>query len=164
MTAQKILWLKDVDKEDIGECGRLAVHLGELMRLKRKVPNGFVITQDGFEKFINKNHLRETVHELLHSLSTKNPASVIAAVRRIKALIIDSPIPENLEQEIINNYLKLSRGWLKQSFVAVRPERVFKEEAHTLPSLFHSVLNVHGESNVLLKIKEQWAELFDDLN
>ena len=69
-TASKILWLKNIDKEDIAECGRLAVHLAELIKLKIKVPNGFVINNSGFEEFIKQNQLTEIIKELLKKIQS----------------------------------------------------------------------------------------------
>ncbi|MEM4155532.1 MAG: PEP/pyruvate-binding domain-containing protein, partial [Archaeoglobaceae archaeon] len=49
-----VLWLSDVDKNDIPVVGGKAANLGELLRIEIPVPEGFVVDARTFRDFINR--------------------------------------------------------------------------------------------------------------
>jgi pyruvate,water dikinase len=50
-----VVWLSDVDKNDIPVVGGKAANLGELMRIEIPVPDGFVVDARTFRDFIQQS-------------------------------------------------------------------------------------------------------------
>lgn len=159
---KNILWFKEIRKDDIAKVGGKGANLGEMYSLGIPVPNGFVVTADAYFQFIKKNQLEKRIRNILSSTNIENSDELQSASKRIKKIIIDSPIPDNIAVDIMKSYLKLGSFWgLKQPFVAVRssataedlPDASFAGQQETF-------LNVRGESNVVNKTRACWASLF----
>jgi pyruvate,water dikinase len=159
---KNILWFKEIRKDDVNKVGGKGANLGEMYSLGIPVPNGFVVTVDAYFQFLKKNQLEKRIRNILSSTNIENSNELQSASKRIKKIIIDSPIPDNIAVDIMKSYLKLGSFWgLKQPFVAVRssataedlPDASFAGQQETF-------LNVRGESNVVNKTRACWASLF----
>jgi pyruvate,water dikinase len=87
--------------------------------------------------------------------------SLVQVSSHIKKLIRAGSMSQELTKEILRHYISLS-GVIKDALVAVRSSAT----AEDLPTASfagqqETFLNVQGETNVLLKIKDAWASLFD---
>ncbi|MGB9706620.1 MAG: phosphoenolpyruvate synthase [Microgenomates group bacterium] len=165
MTVQKrdknILWFKEIDKEDIPLVGGKGANLGEMANFDIPVPQGFVITARAYFDFLKENKLEPKIKDILEKINPQDPQSFNEASQKIKNLIISGKISPSLAKEIIDNYLKLG-GLLRQALVAIRSSAT----AEDLPQASFagqqaSFLNIKGEANVVEKIKECWASLFE---
>lgn len=151
---------KEVNKEDVSLVGGKGANLGEMTQAGFPVPQGFIVTSKAYYFFLKENKLEEKLKIVLHNLDVNNQESLQKASLQAKKLIIDGKIPEILVKEIYSSY-KILGGIFKNELVAVRSSAT----AEDLPSASfagqqETFLNVHGEANVLLKIKEAWASLF----
>lgn len=161
MAAQKyICWFKEIGKEDIAQVGGKGANLGEMYNLGIPVPPGFVVTSSAYYYFIEENNLKEKIKEFLKIADKNDPASYEVASHKIKKLIMGAKIPKDLALEIMKAYLKL--GYPKEVLVAVRSSAT----AEDLPTASFAgqqstFLNVLGETNVLKKVHECWASLFE---
>jgi len=165
MTAQKnqknILWFNQVDKEDIPLVGGKGANLGEMASFGIPVPEGFVVTSKAYFDFLRENKLELKIKDVLEKINPQDPQSFNEASGKIKKLILGGKISPQLAKEIIDNYLKLG-GLLKNALVAIRSSAT----AEDLPTASFagqqaSFLNIKGEANVLEKVKECWASLFE---
>jgi pyruvate,water dikinase len=165
MTAQKnqknILWFNQVDKEDIPLVGGKGANLGEMASFGIPVPEGFVVTSKAYFDFLRENKLELKIKDVLEKINPQDPQSFNEASGKIKKLILGGKISLQLAKEIIDNYLKLG-GLLKNALVAIRSSAT----AEDLPTASFagqqaSFLNIKGEANVLEKVKECWASLFE---
>ncbi len=165
MTALKkeknILWFEEIDKEDIALVGGKGANLGEMTSFGIPVPKGFVITAKAYFDFLKENNLKKKIKEILEKVDPNDPQSFNVASQKAKKLILSGKISANLVKEIINSYLKLG-GIIRQAFVAIRSSAT----AEDLPTASFagqqaSFLNVVGEANVVEKVKECWASLFE---
>jgi pyruvate,water dikinase len=165
MTAQKnqknILWFKEIDKEDIALVGGKGANLGEMAGFDIPVPEGFVITAKAYFDFLKENKLELKIKEILEKINPQDPQSFNEASQKIKKLILGGKISSELAKEIIDSYLNLG-GLLKNALVAIRSSAT----AEDLPTASFagqqaSFLNVKGEANVVEKVKECWASLFE---
>ena len=156
-----IVWFKDVGKEDIPLVGGKGANLGEMAGLELPVPNGFIVTSKAYFDFIEFNKIKNKVKEYLNKTNKNDPQSYLEASSKIKKIIIGSEIPKDISLEIIKAYLKLG-GLFKNPLVAVRSSAT----AEDLPTASFAgqqvtFLNVEGETNVVEKVKECWASLFE---
>ncbi|MCL5676178.1 MAG: phosphoenolpyruvate synthase [Patescibacteria group bacterium] len=162
MSAQNKLIVKfnEVDKHDVGLVGGKGANLGEMTLAKFPIPQGFIVTANSYFEFIKQNKLADKIKNILQTVDVDKPDQLNSASLKIKKLIIEGDIPENITTGIIANYLALG-AQLKDVLVAVRSSAT----AEDLPSASfagqqETYLNVRGESNVVNKVRECWASLF----
>ncbi len=156
-----ILWFNEIDKDDIPRVGGKGANLGEMFSFGMPVPNGFVVTSKAYFDFLQANDLKGKIQKELKNLDLSDPQSLNMVSQRVERLIVNGKIPDDLAKEIIHNYLKLG-GLFTFARVAVRSSAT----AEDLPTASFagqqkSFLNVKGEANVVEKVKECWASLFE---
>ena len=157
-----VVWIEELTKDDTPFVGGKAANLGEMMRANIPVPPGFVVTAFAFKKFIEETGLREKINEILAGLDVSDTAALEAASERIRRMIIETPMPKYIEEEIRRYYRELARRiGIDNPRVAVRssataedlPEASFAGQQDTY-------LNVVGEDDVVDKVKRVWASLY----
>lgn len=162
MTAQRslVLQLKDVNKEDIAIAGGKGANLGEMIQSDFPVPNGFIITVASYDLFLDENNLRNDINSLIRITNHENPDELEKTAKKIQKKILESKIPEEIAQETIKAYKKLS-GIFAKAQVAVRSSAT----AEDLPGASFAgqqatFLNIQGEANLLDALRKCWASLF----
>lgn len=157
-----IVWFSEIDKEDITLVGGKGANLGEMTHAKFPVPDGFIVTSTAYYKFLEENNLVKKIKHLLGTANFENPDSLMQVSKHVKKLIIEGDMSEALKTDILNAYKRLG-GVLTDALVAVRSSAT----AEDLPTASfagqqETYLNVKGEANLLLKIKQAWASLFEE--
>lgn len=158
---KSILWFKEVHKGDVGIVGGKGANLGEMTNADFPVPNGFIVTSSAYFHFLHENKLINKIKDLLTTVNYERPESLAQVSEHIKKLIKQAKISNELVDEIYEAYKKLG-GTFKDALVAVRSSAT----AEDLPTASfagqqETYLNVHGEANLILKIKDGWASLFE---
>lgn len=158
---KNILWFQEVDKDDVSLVGGKGANLGEMARNGFPVPRGFIVTSKAYFDFLEENKLKSKIHQELKKINAEDPQTINEASEKVKKLILSGQISPTLAKEIILNYLKLG-SLLTQALVAIRSSAT----AEDLPTASFAgqqatFLNVRGEANVLKKIQECWASLFE---
>lgn len=165
-TKPYIFWLEEIKKENILLVGGKNASLGEMYSSLGKkgvrVPDGFAITSVAFWYFLEKNKLKEKLMRIFNKFDLKTVKGVTEAGEMARNLILKSNFPPDLKEEIIKAYFKLSKKY-RQNYtdVAVRSSAT----AEDLPSAsfagqHETFLNVKGEQNLLLAVKQCFASLF----
>src|SRR3989344_2783031 len=154
------IFFKEIDKHDIPIVGGKGANLGEMTQAGFPVPNGFAITVEGYDRFIEENELQKYLYDVLADTDVKNPESLENASRKIQKKIVSCRMPELVAHETIKGYKKLS-GRFKRALVAVRSSAT----AEDLPGASFAgqqatYLNVRGDANLLENVKACWASLF----
>ncbi len=163
MLADKlVVSFKEIDKNDIGLVGGKGANLGEMLQAGFPVPNGFCVTVNAYDLFLEKTGIRDKIFEIISATDVNNSKNLQDASRKVQNLIISSPIPEEIIREVTVYYKRLS-NFLNKALVAVRSSAT----AEDLPQASFagqqaSFLNVKGETNLLIKIRECWASLFTE--
>ncbi|MBU0530346.1 MAG: hypothetical protein KKC05_01610, partial [Nanoarchaeota archaeon] len=156
--------------------GSKAANLGELTRTGVPVPPGFVITSDGFDKFLKVNKLDGKIRDILTKMK-ENEQDVYNYAVRIENMITEAPIPDFLQSEIKEQYEELSLGQNAKEIgrialdiikagrehepVAVRPSPLVNDlSASSYAGQLSYSLNVAGLERVCRAIKKTWASLF----
>jgi len=156
------LWFKDIHFSDVDLVGGKGANLGEMYNLGIPVPNGFCVTAKAYFEFINTNNLAPQIKKILAATDVDQPDQLLAASKKIHQLIHKSPVPEEMAQEIMRMYKKLSNwGGLKNVPVAVRTSATAEDSADaSFAGQGETYLNVIGESNVVNRVRDCWASLF----
>lgn len=156
-----IRWFKDVDKDDIPTVGGKGANLGEMTQAGFPVPNGFIVTSQAYFQFIRENNLATKIKHLLATANFDKPESLLQVSEHVKKEIMRGEVSEELANALFRSYHSLG-GPLHDALVAVRSSAT----AEDLPTASfagqqETYLNVKGEANLLQKVKEAWASLFE---
>ncbi len=156
-----VLWLYEIDKDDVPIAGGKGANLGELMRLGIPVPEGFVVDANTFREFIESTGLKEKILEILNKIDVNDTKELENASKTIRKMIEETPMPKEIEEEIRNAYRQLCEELGEEVYVAVRSSAT----AEDLPSASfagqqETYLNVKGEDEVVEKVKKCWSSLY----
>ena len=127
-----------------------------------RVPTGFATTAHAFRVFLAHAGLDKKINGVLDKLDTEDVRALAAAGAQIRALVEAQPFPADFEAAIRQSFALLSAGNPQASF-AVRssataedlPDASFAGQQETF-------LNVVGVEDVLHKMKEVFASLYND--
>ena len=162
MAANKPLnvFFKEIDKHDLPLVGGKGANLGEMTQAGFPVPNGFAVTVESYDRFLEENQLHKFLKDTLSEVKKDDPDTLEHASRSIAAKIRHADMPDEVRQDIIKSYKKLS-GKLKQELVAVRSSAT----AEDLPGASFAgqqatYLNIKGQNSLIQAVKDCWASLF----
>ena len=151
---------KNLDKNDTELVGGKGANLAEISRAGFPVPDGFVVTVESYDLFLNENDLIKKIYGILGTLDVNDPAQLEQASRKIQKIVLSSKVPDEVAKSTISNYKKLS-GFIKNSLVAVRSSATAEDMPGTsFAGQQVTFLDVQGEANVISKLRECWASLF----
>jgi pyruvate, water dikinase len=127
-----------------------------------KVPGGFATTAHAFREFLKFQGLDDRIAAVLAALDTEDVRALAVAGAQIRAMVEVQPFPAALEQAIREAFARLQGSNAQASF-AVRssataedlPDASFAGQQETF-------LNVVGIDDVLHKIREVFASLYND--
>jgi len=167
-TTANILWLHDLRLSDLAQVGgknsSLGEMIGQLSGLGVSVPGGFATTADAFKAFIAHNDLHQRIFDRLATLDVEDVGALTAAGGEIRRWVIDAPLQPELDADIRQAYARLCAGnGGGEVAVAVRssataedlPDASFAGQQETF-------LNVTGADDVVRKVKEVFASLYND--
>jgi pyruvate, water dikinase len=158
--------LRNSDVESVG--GKNA-SLGEMISQLPtgvKVPTGFATTAHAFRQFLKHDGLDQKINAKLAALDTEDVRALAQVGAEIRALVEAQPFPSDLEQAIREAYATLSSGDTNGGATASFAVRS-SATAEDLPDASfagqqESFLNVMGIEEVLHKMKEVFASLYND--
>jgi len=150
---------------DVESVGGKNASLGEMISQLPsgvRVPTGFATTAHAFRAFLKHDGLTDKINAKLSALDTEDVRALAQVGAEIRALVLAQPYPADLEKAIRESFITLSSGNAQASF-AVRssataedlPDASFAGQQETF-------LNVVGIEEVLHKMKEVFASLYND--
>ena len=167
MAPKFIRWLADLGMGDIPIVGGKNANLGELYRQLTlrgiRVPNGFAVTADGYRHFLKAGNLVEAIRSLLAGLDTRNLSDLAERGRHVREKILATPLPRDLEQEILAAYAKLGEQYGPGTDVAVRSSATAEDlPGASFAGQQESYLNIRGDRALLQACRQCIASLFTD--
>ncbi|BDG21892.1 phosphoenolpyruvate synthase [Thermus thermophilus] len=161
-----VRFFHEVGLEDVPLVGGKNASLGEMIRelspLGVRVPEGFATTSEAYWHFLEHNGLKEAIARELGELDPEDPKALQRVSRRLRNLILKGEYPQDLREEILEAYRRLSEEAGEEEIpVAVRSSAT----AEDLPTASfagqqESFLYVQGEADLLLHVKRAMASLF----
>jgi pyruvate,water dikinase len=150
---------------DVESVGGKNASLGEMISQLPsgvRVPTGFATTAHAFREFLKFDGLTDRINARLDALDTEDVRALAAVGAEIRAMVEAQPFPADLEKAIREEFIRLQSGNAQASF-AVRssataedlPDASFAGQQETF-------LNVVGIEDVLHKMKEVFASLYND--
>ncbi|PNS07895.1 phosphoenolpyruvate synthase [Solilutibacter silvestris] len=166
--SKNVLWLKDLRLSDLAQVGgknsSLGEMIGQLAGLGVSVPGGFATTADAFKDFIAHNDLHARIYDKLKTIDVDDVPALTKAGAEVRGWVIDAPLQPGLEADIRSAYAQMSQeAGSVDLAVAVRssataedlPDASFAGQQETF-------LNVTGADDVVRKVKEVFASLYND--
>ena len=153
-----VVWLDDVRADDLDLVGGKGASLGELTGAELPVPPGFVVTANTYRAFIEDAGIDDELFSAVE-VDHEDSAALKEAHETAHELIMGTPMPEDVREEILDAYRSIGDG---DAFVAVRssataedlPDASFAGQQETF-------LNVQ-EEELLESVKACWASLFSE--
>ncbi|ARU04865.1 phosphoenolpyruvate synthase [Comamonas serinivorans] len=150
---------------DVESVGGKNASLGEMIsQLPQgvRVPTGFATTAHAFRQFLAHDGLADKISAKLAALNVDDVRALASTGAEIRAMVESQPFPADLEAAIREAFVTLQGGVAEASF-AVRssataedlPDASFAGQQETF-------LNVVGIDDVLHKMKEVFASLYND--
>src|SRR3989339_2249780 len=174
-----IAWFSELSKDDVPLVGGKGANLGEMYNAKLPIPPGFVVTSEAFKAYIENTKIKEQISSILSNLDIEDNTALQEASRKLKELIMRTPVPKDIADMIKEAYsnldidehvikeaskeaLAIVKGGREAPLVAVRssataedlPEASFAGQQETF-------MNVKGEKDLLEKVLLVWASLFE---
>ncbi|MBL8275973.1 MAG: phosphoenolpyruvate synthase [Pelomonas sp.] len=155
--------LRMTDVEAVGgKNASLGEMISQLSDAGVRVPGGFATTAHAFRQFLKHEGLDARIAARLSTLNTDDVRALAEAGAEIRGWIEAQPFPADLEAQVRSSYAQLTADNPDATF-AVRssataedlPDASFAGQQETF-------LNVHGIDEVLHKMREVFASLYND--
>ena len=156
--------LNEISIKDFDTVGGKNSSLGEMIsnlsELGVNVPGGFAITSSAFDEFLSSSKIDKVISKELANLNVENLSDLRRLGKKLRGLILKTPLPQNLISEIEHAWLGVSQSG--KSF-AVRssataedlPDASFAGQQETF-------LNIDGFDNLIDAVRKVYASLFTD--
>ena len=167
MADPHVLWLQDLGMHDVERVGGKNASLGEMIRHLHKagvsVPGGFATSADAYREFLAHDGLDRKIAGMLATLDVEDTRALADTGKQIRDAVSAAPFPPALEKALRSAFATLEAEAGKDLAVAVRssataedlPDASFAGQQETF-------LNVRGIEDVLARVKDVFASLFND--
>jgi pyruvate,water dikinase len=148
-------FFKDLNKTSVDIAGGKGASLGEMTNAGIPVPSGFVVLAHAFDRFVEETHLKTEIEARLKEVNPEDTNSIDNASKILRDVIHDTPMPDDLKEEIMVAFKELGA-----EYVAVRSSATAEDsEIASWAGELDTFLNT-TEENLLEKVKECWSSLF----
>ena len=155
--------LRMTDVEVVGgKNASLGEMISQLAATGVRVPGGFATTAHAFREFLKHGGLTEKINARLAALNTDDVRALAEAGAEIRQWVVDAPFPADFEAAVRAEFARVSGDtpnvtWAVRSSATAEdlPDASFAGQQETF-------LNVQGIDDVLHKMKEVFASLYND--
>jgi len=153
--------------EDVPVVGGKNASLGEMYRELAsqgvKIPDGFAVTAQAYRYLLDSAALLPRMREILAGIDKNNLDDFARRGHKLRELIYEAPLPEDLAAEIVAAYRRLCAEYGENTDVAVRSSAT----AEDLPTASfagqqETYLNIRGTAQLLDSCRRCFASLFTD--
>jgi pyruvate,water dikinase len=173
-----IRWLPELGKKDIPVAGGKGANLAEMYNIGLPVPAAFVITAQAFDYFLDANKLKEKIRAIMNIIDIDNTKQLEEKAKEIQQLIINTELPEDLKEAIIDAYnnlnvdsetlktasadaLSILKSAKEPCFVAVRSSATTEDlKTASFAGQQETFLNVKGNEELIEAVRKCFASLF----
>jgi len=160
-----VMWFDEIELDDIPQVGGKNASLGEMRReLTAKgvsIPDGFAVTAYAYRYLLDSAGIKDEIEDVLSDLDTHDIQNLSERGEKVRSLIYNAPLPDDLRKAIVDSYHKLCEEYEENTDVAVRssataedlPDASFAGQQETF-------LNIKGEENLIDACKKCLASLF----
>jgi pyruvate,water dikinase len=163
----EIIWFKDCSYDNKHLVGGKCSSLGELHKISKRIGfsigDGFALTIDMYDTFIEYNGLTAQIETDLANINADNIKELEEKSKNLRDLIVNGEFSEHHKEIIAEYYNKLSQIYTVDNLeVAVRSSALAEDLPNASFAGQHDTfLNVSGTDHLLQSIKECFASLFN---
>jgi pyruvate,water dikinase len=159
MAKQWLFWFEELGKEHNDLVGKKCANLGEMCRMGLRVPSGFALSSDAYDRFLSKTNVDQEIREYIAQHVSESPSlsELTEVSTAIRQMVESKEMPKDIAEAITSQYDELSRkSGTPDVAVSVRSAgRV----SH--PGQYETYLNVKGRTDLLEKILKVWSSPFN---
>jgi pyruvate, water dikinase len=168
MGRKYIKWFGEIGVQDVADVGGKNANLGEMYQnltaIDVKVPNGFAVTSQAYEAFLDHNNLWDRLHALLYEeLDIDSVESLQNVGAKCRALVSGAELPNELREAILQGYKKLQEEYGGDVRMAVRSSATAEDSPEaSFAGQNDTYLNIHDADALLDAYKRCLASNFTD--
>jgi len=154
-----VYWLEELGQEHKDLVGNKCANLGEMCKLKLRVPPGFTLSVKAYTDFMETTGNLQKIEKLLDKFTTKELTleQINEASSQIRQIVESKAMPEEMKEMVISCYRGLcQRCCVNKIAVSTRSAGPVSQ-----PGQYETYLNVVGESDVITAIKKVWSSTFN---
>ncbi|MEK6846783.1 MAG: phosphoenolpyruvate synthase [Nanoarchaeota archaeon] len=173
-----VRWFSELSNKDVAIAGGKGASLAEMYNNHFPVPPGFAVTAQAYDYFIEKSGVRNTIMTILKETDVDDTQQLEQNAKKVRQLIEEASIPEDLKNEIVEAYeildidkkkfhgatggaLDILRNSHEPPFVAVRSSATTEDLADaSFAGQQETFLNVKGNESLIHFVKKCFASLF----
>ena len=158
MGTKWLYWFEELNSGHNELVGKKCANLGEITRLGMRIPPGFAISIDGYERFMAETGAGEEIRQYVRENRDllKEIKNQIKASQVIRDIIESKEMPIVMRDELFLFYEQLKeRAGEKELSVAVR-----SSGAVSMPGQMESYLNVRWKESLIQKVIQVWGSAF----
>lgn len=158
MSEKWIYWFEELSSADNDLVGKKCANLGELTGLGLRVPPGFAISVDGYERFMEESGAGEEIRRYVadNMPLLKDIQKQVDAGRYIRNIIESKDMPPDMDRELHSYYAELEARLKMQKL----PVAVRSSGAVSMPGQMETYLNVRGPKEVTRKVIKVWGSAY----
>jgi len=165
--SKNIKWFSEIGIEDVPEVGGKNASLGEMYQNLTeegvRVPNGFAVTATAYKYILDHNDLWKKLHAQLDDLDPDNVQQLQERGAACRDLVYNAKIPEDLKNEILQNFSKLKEEYGESLSVAVRSSATAEDSPEaSFAGQNETYLNIQNEKELLDSYMRCLASNFTD--
>jgi len=174
VSEQYVKWLSELSAKSGNVAGGKGANLAEMYNSGFPVPPAFCITAQAFDALLVSAGLKDKIKEIIAKTNVDNTKELDENSKKIRELIINAPLPEEMQTEIKEAYIILSSekkpaksgalellGDKGAVFVAVRSSATTEDlEGASFAGQQETFTNIIGEKSLLEAVKKCFASLF----
>lgn len=155
--AQYILNFSDINREDLALAGFKGRALGELAHFGFPIIDGFIISSTAYFQTLKENNILTKIQHLLSLTDFNSPESLLELSLNIKKYILRLKLSKEFLSAIYSSFSRLT-GALHDQPVSLTPS--YTTDMHRY-SENPAIKSVTGDANLIIKLTELWAMMFD---
>jgi pyruvate,water dikinase len=158
------IWFHEIGEMSVDRVGGKSAKLAEMRHAGLPVPNGFAITTDAYNRFLQETGTAARINRYMESMAPgRNDISDLQNESRvIRGIIEIQTLPSAMRRHIVSCYEELCRTTGVENVpVAVRSSGLSEDlKDSSFAGQYDSFLNVRGPEDLLKKIVECWSSQF----
>jgi pyruvate,water dikinase len=158
MSEKWLYWFEELNSGHNDLVGKKCANLGEMTRLGMRIPPGFAVSIDGYERFMAETGAGEQIRTYVaeHLDDLKSIKNQVKASEIIRNIVESKEMPPAMREQLFRHYDDLNhRAGGGDVAVAVR-----SSGAVSMPGQMETYLNVRGREAVVRKVIQVWASAF----
>jgi len=165
--SNQIIWFKDCSYENKHLVGGKCSSLGELHAISRRIGfsigDGFAITTEMYDEFVQHNGLGSQIEQMLDTINTHDIKELEAKTRDLRNIISAAELTPAQVDAISKGYQDMCKLYSRENIeVAVRSSALAEDLPNASFAGQHDTyLNVVGKNDLIKSVKKCFASLFN---